>query len=814
MAVKSIGDGHVVVLNRWRDSFAEYARYLDHDVARVTYVTTGVGRAAVPANAREVVVVEDLFDHAEVRAALEPAVRAHGRPEAVVALQEGDFAVAAALRAEFAAHGRKPADLHHFLDKHAMLLAARRTGVPVPRFELVADRAALTRFADEVGWPVVVKSLQGRASTGVRRLDSADAVDRLDLRCDPEHPLLAQEYLPHPIHHLDGVHLGGGELGPWRLNRYLNVPGAATLGPLAFALGEPVGSVELDDPALLAAAEEFLRRLVPGMSADPWVFHLEVFLAPDGEFVFLEVGCRPGGGEIPFVWRDVHGVDLMACEFALQCGETPDLLPFDADEPVGGCLHVPLDRPAPCRVVAATGVVGTGVVGEDGPYSEWIPAVGSVIPRAAGSYEFVGGRFRHRGTSTAEVAAKVLATAAAYRVVTEPVRVAVIGGRVETLRAAADLGLEVTLVHFPDRCDPRSAELCAEVLPADLIAEPDRVEELLRREHAERPFTRVLTLTEPGLLPAARLNAEWGLGGNSVDTVRLLKDKALMRDRLAEVGLSPVRYRTVRGARELAAFLDELAGVPVVVKPLDSGGSDGVTVVATPADVPLAWRRVEESGRAVALAEEYLDGPEISVEAFSQDGVHTVVALTDKFLGPGVIEVGHAVPADLTEPVRRQVCELTTALLDAVGLVEGPTHTEIKLTARGPRVVESHNRTGGDFIPDLVRLVHGVDLLRLAVSVPLGLESWRSQPRPARGGAAVRFILAEPGTVTGVTRPDALDPAVTLTLTAEPGAVVPPLRWSDDRVCGHVIATGDSAADAVARCADAVSRVRVATRTD
>jgi biotin carboxylase len=809
MAVKSVGDGHVVVLNRWRDSFAEYARYLDHDVARVTYVTTGVGRAAVPANAREVVVVEDLFDHAEVRAALEPAVRAHGRPEAVVALQEGDFAVAAALRAEFGARGRKPADLHHFLDKHAMLLAAQATGVPVPRFELVTDRAGLTRFADQVGWPVVVKSLQGRASTGVRRLDSADAVDRLDLRCDPEHPLLAQEYLPHPIHHLDGVHLGGGELGPWRLNRYLNVPGAATLGPLAFALGEPVGSVELDDPALLAAAGEFLRRLLPGMSADPWVFHLEVFLTPQGEFVFLEVGCRPGGGEIPFVWRDVHGIDLMECEFALQCGETPDLLPFDTDEPVGGCLHVPLDRPAPCRVVSANGMVG-----DDGPYSEWIPAVGSVIPRAAGSYEFVGGRFRHRGATTAEVAAKVLATAAAYRVVTEPVRVAVIGGRVETLQAAADLGLDVTLVHFPDRLHPRSAELCQKVLHADLIAEPDRVVDLLRREHAERPFTRVLTLTEPGLLPAARLNAEWGLGGNSVRTVRLLKDKALMRDRLAEVSLSPVRYRTVRDADELAAFLAELDGVPAVVKPPDSGGSDGVTVVATPADVPLAWRRVAESGRAVALAEEYLDGPEISVEAFSHDGVHTVVAVTDKFLGPGVIEVGHAVPAALTEPVRRQVCELTTALLDAVGLVEGPSHTEIKLTARGPRVVESHNRTGGDFIPDLVQLVHGVDLFRLAVGVPLGLETWRPEPRPARGGAAVRFILAEPGTVTEVTAPDGLDPAVTLTLTAQPGAAVPPLRWSDDRVCGHVIATGDTAADAVARSVAAVAQIRVDTRTD
>ncbi|MFD5824392.1 ATP-grasp domain-containing protein [Lentzea sp. NPDC060358] len=810
MAVKSLGDAHVVVLNRWRDSFAEYARYLDHDIARVTYVTTDAGQAAVPATAREVVVVEDLLDHAAVRAALEPAVRAHGRPEAVVALQESDFAVAAALREEFSSRGRKAADLHHFLDKHAMLLAAQRTGVPVPRSALVTDPAEITGFAGEAGWPVVVKSLQGRASTGVRRLDSADAVARLDLPFGSGHPLLVQEHLPHRVHHVDGVHLGGGVLGPWRLNAYVNVPGAAALGPLAFALGEPVGSVEADDPALLAEAEKFLRVLVPGMSADPWVFHLELFLTPDGEFVFLEVGCRPGGGEIPFVWRDVHGVDLMECEFSLQCGEVPDIAPFGDDEPVAGCLHVPLDRPAPCRVVAAHSMVAA-----DGPYSEAIPAVGSIIPRTAGSYEFVGGRFRHRGTSTAEVEARVRATAAHYRLVTEPVRVAVIGGRVEMLEAAADLGLDVTLVHSPGRYDPRSDELCEKVFPVDLMAEPDRVVECLRREHAERPFTRVLTLTEPGLLPAALLNAEWGLGGNSVETVRLLKDKALMRDRLAEAGLSPVRYRTVRGADELAAFLHQLDGVPVVVKPLDSGGSDGVALVVAPQDVPLAWRRVEESGRTAVLAEEYLDGPEVSVEAFSHEGVHTVVAVTGKYLGTtGFVEVGHAVPADLTDPVRRQVCELTTALLDAVGVVEGPTHTEVKLTRRGPRVVESHTRVGGDFIPDLVRLVHGVDLLRLAVGVPLGLMAWRPQPRQAEGGAAVRFLLADPGTVTEVTAPDALDPAISLTLTAKPGTEVPPLRWSDDRVCGHVIATGATAADAVARCVETVSRIHIHTRAD
>jgi len=212
------------------------------------------------------------------------------------------------------------------------------------------------------------------------------------------------------------------------------------------------------------------------------------------------------------------------------------------------------------------------------------------------------------------------------------------------------------------------------------------------------------------------------------------------------------------------------------------------------------------------LVEEFLTGPEISVEAFSHRGRHTVVAMTDKYLlGDGFVEIGHSVPAQLSEATRREAAELTVELLTAVGLTEGPSHTEIKLTERGPRIVESHNRTGGDFIPDLVKLTYGVDLLRLAVAVPLGYANWDHAAPAACGAAAVRFILAPPGTVVSVTRPDSTDPMARVELTAEPGTSVPPLTWSGDRVCGHVIATGRFAADAVARCSQAVDQIVITT---
>ncbi|MFN2483599.1 MAG: ATP-grasp domain-containing protein [Candidatus Limnocylindria bacterium] len=390
-------------------------------------------------------------------------------------------------------------------------------------------------------------------------------------------------------------------------------------------------------------------------------------------------------------------------------------------------------------------------------------------------------------------------------------RVAVIGGRIEMLEAAAEFGLDVVLVHTAGRYDPRCEELCEQIVHAELDEHGNYDVDCLRGMHTQRPFARVLTLTEPGLLPAARLNTELGLGGDPPDTVRLLKDKARMRLVLDATGLSPVRHRVVGSAAELSEFLVELGGGPAVIKPLDAGGSAGVRLVERVANVARSWREVEASGRARMLAEEYLCGPEVSVEAFTCNGRHTIVAVTDKYLGPGFVEIGHSMPAEMSDATWRQVAGLTTDLLDAVGLTEGPTHTEIKLTGRGPRIVESHNRLGGGFIPDLVKRIYGVDLTRYAVGVPLGLVSGIPAVPAASGGAAIRFILAEPGTVTDVDRPDATHPAVTVDLTAEPGTVVPPLTWSVDRVCGHVIATGRTAGEAVARCNEAVAQISVTT---
>src|SRR5215470_17927029 len=118
--------------------------------------------------------------------------------------------------------------------------------------------------------------------------------------------------------------------------------------------------------------------------------------------------------------------------------------------------------------------------------------------------------------------------------------VIIIASRRNLLAAAVDLGLTPVLVRGPGQPDDEQLRLAKEVTCTDLFDEDGVVAEVERLYH-RYGAVRVLSLSEDGLLPAARVNERHGLGGNSLDCVRLLKDKSAMRRRLAEVGLSPVR---------------------------------------------------------------------------------------------------------------------------------------------------------------------------------------------------------------------------------------------------------------------------------
>ncbi|MBV7696590.1 ATP-grasp domain-containing protein [Streptomyces sp. TRM70350] len=414
-------------------------------------------------------------------------------------------------------------------------------------------------------------------------------------------------------------------------------------------------------------------------------------------------------------------------------------------------------------------------------------------------------------------------------------RVAVVGGHSHSVMSALDLDLDVVLVHAPGMYEEMLHDYCERIVHAEL-SDAGSLLEAIRPLHEERPFERVLTTSEAGAVPTAVVVEQLGLPGNSVSAVRALYDKVLTREALARAGVSPVRYQVVDSARSLTSFLRAVGG-RIVVKPVDGTASADVHILDDEAAAADAWEQLAAAGYRRALAEEYLDGPVISVEAFSAEGRHLPVALMTSVLDEHLVEMEHSIPgaygSEWTDELHRQ----TVALLTEVGLWEGPTHTEFILTADGPRMLESHSRMGGGGTPSILRRAYGLDFSRLFLSVPLGIEKLPERAPEPVGAGHIRFFAPEPGVITGFDGIERLTESgvvvrqapVGAKLPGVPGLVelsgadtgvmlqmnvgdtVPAIRAGWDRAMGYVIATGKDTADAARRCAEVDEILRFRT---
>jgi biotin carboxylase len=412
-------------------------------------------------------------------------------------------------------------------------------------------------------------------------------------------------------------------------------------------------------------------------------------------------------------------------------------------------------------------------------------------------------------------------------VATEQPRVLVIGGKLKLVRKARELGLDVVHAQYPDAYDRGHWPYVDQALLLD-YGDIDRFLPLAQALHKAYPFQAAVSQFELGLLPAARINEALGLGGESVATVELLLDKWRMRQHLAAKGISPVACAVGRSTQDVREFV-QAHGLPIVVKPIRESGSLGVFCVRDQADVDAVaerFRSLDDRQWAVGdlfcadsfdefLMEEFLDGPEISVETLSFDGRHVVVAVTDKeeFGGPSFVEIGISQPSGCSAETLGEVTQLVTDFLDAVGLRNSPTHTEVKLTSRGPRIIESHNRVGGYAVNEMAEIAYGIDMERYALAARFGMvEPLTTSPEP-QGGAALQSLTPEPGRVVEVTGVDAVraDPAfVDLVLKAKPGDEVRPLTWNED-VSGYVVARGATATEAFAHSKRLAAAIHVRT---
>lgn len=322
---------------------------------------------------------------------------------------------------------------------------------------------------------------------------------------------------------------------------------------------------------------------------------------------------------------------------------------------------------------------------------------------------------------------------------------------------------------------------------------------------ATMPLAGVLCYDEMRIWNAARIAEALGLPTAPADAIAACRDKLLTRQRMADAGC-PGAVRSVpvsdaAAARRAAAEI----GYPVVLKPRALAASEGVALAEQPGQVAgqfdfasrAHFAEVPEFADSV-LVEEYLDGPEITFDAVVWQGevIPAFISHKKQDQVPTFEETGHVVTA--ADPLL-----LDAALLSAVqeahmalGFRHGVTHTEVRLTTRGPRIVEVNGRLGGDLISYVGLLATGIDLAVAAGWLAAG-ELPDVTPR-RRCSAAVRYYYPPHDMVLDELRLDAghLPPGIwEVSLLAEPGRTVllPPRSFVRGRLAAGFAVGPDEA---------------------
>lgn len=242
--------------------------------------------------------------------------------------------------------------------------------------------------------------------------------------------------------------------------------------------------------------------------------------------------------------------------------------------------------------------------------------------------------------------------------------------------------------------------------------------------------------------------------------VKTVRQKHLMRQALDRAGLVNPNYRLANNRRQVEAAAAAI-GYPLVIKPVDLASSAFVSLIQHGGELQEAYRALEafplnfrdQERDCTYLLEAYMVGEEVSVESVSHNGETTILGITDKSVTgtPYFIENGHMYPAKLSDETHMAVTQFVRDALTAVGFDHGIAHTEVKLTAEGPRIVEINPRTAGNYIVELIQRVEGIDLLRAFVDLSLGVKPVLAAKDCGIASAAVMFLVPpRSGTITRI----------------------------------------------------------------
>lgn len=341
---------------------------------------------------------------------------------------------------------------------------------------------------------------------------------------------------------------------------------------------------------------------------------------------------------------------------------------------------------------------------------------------------------------------------------------------------------------------------------------------MLRVAREEKIDGVIHPCSEVSMNVMGRLNEELGLSGITKEQAICATNKHLMREAF-EKGNAPSPKSILTKSTEDAWEQFMAFDGDGILKPSRNSGSRGIAKVEKGIESKESFVEkyevaLNESRDKSVLIEQFIEGPEFSIEIIVWNGEVNVLTVTDKKTteAPHFVELGHNQPSCFSDA---EVAELKTAAVagvKALGVDNCACHAEAKLQNGKVYLMEIGARLGGDFIStELVHLSTGIDMVAAAINCALNIAPCL-EPTEEKHGVCVRYFCPKPGKLVSISNTEILnDPRVFLwELYHKEGDMIPEVTSSLCR-SGHVIVTEETPQKAIELAERLIEKVKMET---
>lgn len=337
-------------------------------------------------------------------------------------------------------------------------------------------------------------------------------------------------------------------------------------------------------------------------------------------------------------------------------------------------------------------------------------------------------------------------------------------------------------------------------------------EKILETAQDFKPDGIVTMATDMPMRSIAAVCQKLGLHGITSETAFKATDKIAMIQAFKKKNVASPEFEILDSEKEAEEKMRTFK-MPCIMKPADSSGSRGIIKIIKAEEAVKGFKYSSKYSKSgFVLAEEYMEGKEVSVECFVWEQKIHILAITEKLTtgSPHFVEMGHTQPADISIEVKKDIRQVTEMAIKAIDIQEGPVHVEMMLTKKGAKMIELGARMGGDCITShLVPLSTGIDMIKATIQAACGYTP-ELEPK-LKKAAAVRYLTAESGLITNITGVEEATgfPGIQeIILVKGKGDLSKEIESSTDRI-GMVIAQGDNRQEVVKRCEEAMKRIEI-----